>query len=162
MARICKDPGCNRPVFGGGYCRAHQWKRTDKKPKTIAKRVAKQSVKADDFGFSTQIELFKKVYWDHEKPVICPVSGRNITKCIEAPINLFVQHCAHILPKGKYTYWRLNPRNIRLLHPEAHWVIDQGTQEDKDARPDWNWEAWYKEVEVAKKEYEQYVKENNL
>jgi hypothetical protein len=33
MPKICKHEECNHPVFGGGYCRNHQFLRTDKKPK---------------------------------------------------------------------------------------------------------------------------------
>ena len=27
MPHICQEPGCNNPVFGGGYCKYHQYKR---------------------------------------------------------------------------------------------------------------------------------------
>ena len=37
MAKLCKY--CNRfPVFGGGYCKYHQYMRTDKKPKGLSPR----------------------------------------------------------------------------------------------------------------------------
>ena len=33
--RICEFEGCSNPVFSGGYCSWHQWKRTDKKKSYI-------------------------------------------------------------------------------------------------------------------------------
>jgi hypothetical protein len=162
MAKTCKYPGCTYPVFGGGYCRAHQWKRTDKKPKPIAKRAVKDNLKALDFGFANQIEMFKHIYFKAKKPIKCMISGRDITDCMNGPINHWIRFYAHILPKGKYTYWKLNPRNIIMLHPEAHHIVDQGTQEDRDGHQDWNWTAWNAEVEFAKEEYQQYVIDNNL
>jgi hypothetical protein len=141
---------------------AHQWKRTDKKPKTIAKRTTKASIKAPDFGFDTQVKMFKHVYFKARKPIKCLISGRFITDCMEGPIEHWVRFYAHILPKGKYTYWRLNPRNIIMLHPEAHALVDQGTEEGRAKHPGWNWDAWDMEVEKAKKEYKQFLKEHNL
>lgn len=35
MARACERPGCSHPVFGGGYCKVHQYLRSDKKKKKI-------------------------------------------------------------------------------------------------------------------------------
>ncbi len=29
MPKKCKEPGCEYPVFGKGYCKIHQWRRTD-------------------------------------------------------------------------------------------------------------------------------------
>lgn len=33
MPKICKLDDCSNPVWGGGYCKRHQYLRTDKKPK---------------------------------------------------------------------------------------------------------------------------------
>jgi len=162
MAKTCKYSSCDRPVFGGGMCRAHQWARTDKKPRTIAKRAVKDGVKAPHFGFTSQIEVFKHVYFTANKPIKCLISGRFITDCMDGPIEHWIRFYAHILPKGKYTYWRLNPRNIIMLHPEAHTIVDQGTAGQREKHPDWNWDAWDDLVEKAKKEYKQFVKDHNL
>jgi hypothetical protein len=74
----------------------------------------------------------------------------------------WIKHFAHILPKGTYTYWKLNPEYILIMHPEAHHIFDQGTQEDRKKYPDWNWEWLDAKVEKAKKEYRKFVKANNL
>lgn len=162
MAKICKEPACTRPVFGGQYCMAHQWKRTDKKRKPIAKRSVKRSIKTPDFGFETQIQVFKHVYFTTRKPIKCLISGRDITDCMNGPIEHWVRFYAHILPKSKYTYWELNPRNIIMLHPEAHEIVDQGTAAQREKHPDWNWDAWDSEVSFAREEYQQFVIDHNL
>jgi len=141
---------------------SHQWMRPDRKHKWLAKRAIKSNVKAYDFGFLTQPELFKHVYFIHKKPVICPVSSRNITDCMDGPIEHWIKHFAHILPKGRYTYWKLNPENIVMLHPEVHHIFDQGTQVERDKYPEWNWRYLDVVVEKAKKEYKKFVKANNL
>ena len=141
---------------------SHQWRRKDKKRKPIAKRVMKDRVKTPDFGFDTQPQLFKHVYFAANKPVKCFISDRDITDCMSGPIDHWKKFFAHILPKGKYTYWKYNPRNIIMLHPEAHTIVDQGTQEARDKHPDWNWKGWDIEVEFAKEEYQLYVIDNNL
>lgn len=162
MAKICKDSACSRNVFGGGYCRYHQWKRTDKKPKRLAKRAIRKTVKAYDFGFDTQPQVFKHVYFIAKKPIVCPVSGRDITDCMNGPIEHWIKHFAHILPKSKYTYWKFNPENILILHPEVHHIFDQGTQEDRDKYPDWDWAFLDAIVIASKRAYIKFVKANNL
>lgn len=37
----------------------------------------------------------------------------------------------HILPKGRFTKWKLNPDNIRLGDPYVHHLFDQGTEEQR-------------------------------
>ena len=162
MPKICKAPECTYNQFGGGYCQRHQYMRKDKKPKQLARRSSRVKVKAPDFGYTSQLEMFKDIYWKAEKPVICPISGRNITKCIEAPVSLFVSHFAHILPKGTYTYWKLNPRNVMMVHPEVHHILDQGTVKDRAKDFDWRWKLWDFEVERAEEEYVTFLRENYL
>lgn len=122
----------------------------------------KANVKAPDFGFDSQVQLFKHVYFKARKPIKCMISGRFITDCMDGPIEHWIQFFAHILPKGKFTYWRLNPRNIVMLHPEAHRIVDQGSLSDRHDHPDWDWAAWEDAVILAKKEYKKFVKEHNL
>lgn len=42
MPKLCRASGCYYNVFGGGFCKIHQWKRQDKKaPKTIPQQSEK-------------------------------------------------------------------------------------------------------------------------
>jgi len=141
---------------------AHQWARPDKKPKKLAKRAIKRGVKGPDFGFDSQLQVFKHVFFKLDKPVICPITGRDITDIMKGPVTQWIKSFAHILPKGKYSHWRLNPRNIRMIHPEAHHIIDQGTKEDRKNHPDWNWCWWDDQVTMAKIDYKKFIKDNLL
>ena len=163
MAKTCNYKECSNLQFGGGFCRIHQWCRTDgKRPKPIAKRATRKAIKQPDFGFDTQLQVFKHVFFHLRKPVICPISGRDITDIMDGPITQWICAFAHILPKKNYTHWRLNPRNIRMILPEAHNIIDQGTKADRMNHPDWNWGWWDAEVYKAKKEYVTFCKNHGL
>lgn len=162
MAKKCKYPGCDFGQYGGGYCLRHQKHRINKKPKPIRKRSIRKSIKAPDFGFDSQLKMFRSIYFKSPKPVICLVSGRDVTDCMNAPIDIWIRYFAHILNKKNYTYWRLNPANIRIISPEAHYIIDNGKLADREKHPDWNWGDWDQLVEEKKKEYVKFVKENLL
>jgi hypothetical protein len=73
---------------------SHQWKRTDKKVKKLANRAVKSNIKAYDFGFLTQPELFKHVYFIHKKPVICPSIGSS---------TLHISYLRGLIPTGSLT-----------------------------------------------------------
>jgi len=161
--KTCTYKACTNPQFGGQMCRIHQWARKDKNIiRKINKRTKRVSVKKPDFGYDSLIALFKDVYWEHSKPIKCIVSGVDLTGCISAPVGVFVSHFAHILPRSHYSFWKYNKRNILILSPYVHHLFDQGTQEQRDKHPDWNWGALYAEVEQAKDDYAEWVNENNL
>lgn len=44
--KLCQHSDCMNPVFGGGYCKNHQYKRTDKKPVKSAYEKAVEKKKA--------------------------------------------------------------------------------------------------------------------
>lgn len=161
--KTCKASKCAYPVFGGEYCQRHQWLRTDKKPKKLKYRANKERAIGDvSFGYSSQLEMFKDKYWKIEKPIICPISHIPIGDIINAPISLFVTHCAHILPKGSYPLWKLNPANIMIINPNVHRILDQGTLDEREKYPDYDWDLWDRAKEKAKIDYQIFVKENNL
>jgi hypothetical protein len=49
MPKPCKKEGCNYPRFGGGYCKAHGYLRTDKQTKKISPRSDKMTSKLEDY-----------------------------------------------------------------------------------------------------------------
>ncbi len=128
----------------------------------MRKRTMRKPTKAIDFGFDTQLQVFKHVFFVLRKPVFCPISGRDITDAMQAPVDIWIKYFAHILSKGIYTYWKLNPRNVMMVHPEVHTIVDQGTKKDRDKHPDWNWALWDAEVEQAKEDYVEFLNDNNL
>lgn len=166
--RTCQYKNCTYPVFGTdketniGYFKSHQYLRTDRKPKKPAFRSSKPK-KTFDFGFETQIDLFTWCWHEaknKEGEVICKYTGEKLNKYYNTDQSL---SCfAHVLPKGKYTYFRLNPKNIRVVSPDFHHVVDQGTLLDRINHPTWNFELWDNEVEQLKIEYQVFKKTNLL
>lgn len=153
----CKAPRCYLPAWGHGYCRKHQYFYAAKQP--IPKYKKKKPTKSEAFGFTTLPELFMYVAYNAKRPIICPVSGEDITPLFSRDFDVWKCCCAHILSRKMYPLWRLNPHNIVLLAPAVHNLYDQGTQAQRDKHPDWNWEFLYDLKDRLKLEYEVYVKE---
>ena len=188
--RTCQaNDTCTYPVFGTdkntniGYCKNHQNLRTDLKRKSKSFGIAKRSPRKPSrsmpsFGFESQPDLFAWC-WENQKNekgrVICKYTGIELTKdfkIIDSPkvhddskitwpiiwINCF----AHVLPKKNYTYFRLNPDNIRVVYPEFHRIVDQGSSVDRANHPDWKFDIWDREVEEMKIKYKLFKKQNLL
>lgn len=58
MPKLCNEDWCSRPVFGGGYCSNHQYKRTDKKPK---KPPEKRSIRKVSKKLSAELRIYAKL-----------------------------------------------------------------------------------------------------
>jgi len=161
--KTCQAPNCFNPVFGGHMCKWHQRLRDDKKPKPIASRSDKQTNLELSFGVTTQSELFG-ILWDNAKnehgDVICPCTGEQLNRFKGHDVywSLF----AHVLPKGRYPYFKLNPDNVRVVHYEFHRIIDQGTIKDRENHPEWKWDEWDALVIEMKEKYAQFKREHQL
>ena len=118
--------------------------------------------KGVDFGYKSEAEMFFDL-WNKAKEkgdIICPFTKRRLNHLQNTR---FIYNCfAHILPKGRFPYWKLNPDNIRIVFPEFHRIVDRGTTKDRSMYPEWNFEAWDKLYEEKKKEYEQFKINNQL
>ena len=163
--KACYHSTCMNPVFSNGYCTNHQYLRTDSKYlKKQAERKYKQFhpvkaiVRNINFGFKGEAEMFEKI-WDERKH-ICEFTGENLDQFYETP---FWYSCfAHILPKGRFPLFKLNAKNIRLVYPEFHTIIDQGTKADRLKHPEWDFKFWDELVYQMKNEYLKFQKENHL
>ena len=165
--RICSVENCNSPVFGTdkntnlGYCHFHQGKRTDNKPRQYIKKET--MIKDLGFGFDNQLEMFLTL-WSNAKDekcrVFCPYTHEQLNYFHGK--NNFFSCFAHILPKGRYPYFKLNPENIAIVHPNFHRIIDQGTHKERLLHPGWNWSAWDEKVAEMKAKYAQFKKDNLL
>ena len=165
--KICQAENCNYPVFGGGYCKYHQSKRTDgKKPHSLQYQIPKKKDPSEllfSFGYDNQVQMFGDLWHDEKKKngwVTCPFTGEPLEGYKNT--NLYWSCFAHILGKGKYPYFKLNPANIRIVHPNFHKICDQGTQADRAKHPNWRWDLWDAEVEKMKEEYQNFKKVNLL
>lgn len=63
MPKQCKAEGCSWDVWGKGYCKSHQYMRTDKKPKPLKRTpIKKRSSKQEkiDAAYSILCKQYKK------------------------------------------------------------------------------------------------------
>ncbi len=110
----------------------------------------------NNFGFKSQPEMFLHVW--NTRPHICELTG--------VPLN-FVEggdewFCcmAHLLRKGVFTYFKLNPDNVMLLHPDVHSKMDNWLPEyDREM---YNRDKWETKVEEMKTKYNEYKLKNLL
>lgn len=164
--KTCTAAGCVNPVFGKGFCIRHQWMRKDKKPKKPKKMPVQATRKPMDelsFGFEDQTALFESL-WERAKNksgrVFCKYTGEELTNLYGTDVWYWC--FAHVLPKGRYTYFKLNPDNVRVVFPSFHMIIDQGTIEDRAKYPGWKFYLWEQDVFRMKEEYEKFKKEHLL
>jgi hypothetical protein len=161
--KTCKKEGCYRPVWGKGFCLSHQYLRQDKPKRPIYKTKDIQPTHKLDFGFDNQQDLFAWL-WQEAKDkngiVTCPYTGERLNRFYNT--ELYWSCFAHILAKGKYTYWKLNPKNVVVCFPDFHVVCDQGSSLDRANHPNWDFRAWDNRKEELKIEYELFKKQNLL
>jgi hypothetical protein len=161
--KTCKKEGCIRPVFSHLYCTNHQYLRPDKPKKPLFKHKEIKPTHTLDFGFDSQIDLFNWLWEDSKNEkgeVFCKFTGEKLNKFYNTEI--WFSCFAHILPKGKYTYFKLNPKNVKVVSPFFHKIIDQGTSLDRTNHPGWKFGEWDNEVERMKIQYVEFKKQNLL
>lgn len=161
---------CGRSVFGTdkntgeGFCASHQWKRTDKKKKTttVMEKEKKEPIEYS-FGYRNQTDMFFDL-WEKAyvpgKGVVCPFTNEKLDHYRNT--QYFWNCFMHILPKGRYTYWKYNPANIIIAHPTFHRVCDAGSLAERKHHPTWNFEAWDSLVLEKKEEYRKFKQDNLL
>lgn len=147
--KICNADNCNNPVFGGGYCKYHQYMRTDKKIKPVKTLLVsntihdttkvKSKLKKANTG---EFQMFKEIW--NERPHVSELSGTKLP--------VFDTHSFHhLLTKQAYPEYRLVKENIVLLTRAEHRAVhDYSWQQliEKDSR----WETIYNRY-LAMKQY---------
>jgi len=161
MPKKCIEPNCTNNQFGGGYCLYHQYRRksgtkTKCKGKTIRKKT--KVVKNAYFGFKTQIEMFDCI-WE-KQPHVCWLTGRPLQ--YKKGDDKWVNQMAHVLRKGTYTYFKLNPNNIRLLLPEIHDLVDNFKEEYREIYYWVDFDKWFRLQDEMRIEYEVFKSKNLL
>lgn len=146
MPKICSVEGCSYPSFGKDkitkepYCKAHQYKRTDKKPYQYKRKPTGEKKMFDDI-------------WS-KRPHRSFLSGKNIA-WVEGT-DFYVNVFAHVLAKGKHPKVRLEEENIVLLTPQEHELLDKGTEAERKAYAEINncdWQCVYDLREELKLKY---------
>lgn len=110
------------------------------------------------FPFSNQVEVFKHVWntrkhecWLSTVPLNFEVGSQQWFCCM-----------AHVLRKGTYTYWKLNPGNIILLHPLMHDLVDNWDEKYREKYPHIDFDKWFTLQSVFREEYDIFKQENLL
>ena len=166
--RYCRDCGNLRYIFSHKRCKfcdaVHRLKR-ERLNKPSVRPLDKRSpskgknpplgTKMNSWGYFSQLEMFRDIWDKMESPRICPISNRKLDKLRGG--DKFHWCFAHILPKGRYKFYRLNPDNILVVHPDVHNLIDQGTQEQRD-KTGWDFSVFFNMKEKLKISYETFVK----
>ena len=121
--KICNADNCNNPVFGGGYCKFHQYLRQEKNKPIVSTSISSYKEKhiKPKRSNTGELELFKEVW--NERPHVSEISGK--------PIHIFDINCFHhILTKGAYPEHRLNKDNIIILTRAEHNDVHQYSLDD--------------------------------
>jgi hypothetical protein len=125
MSKTCQYDKCNNPQFGGGYCRNHQYLRTDKKQKPLSTKKSIRKVSknqrtklADKSKLTAKDRLLWAEIWE-EREHIDFETGQPI--CGEA-LTLYFHHVLPKRPKhlGGYPEYRYEKWNIVLVSWETH------------------------------------------
>jgi hypothetical protein len=172
----CLVDSCNCNVFGKGYCKHHQYLRTDKPNKGINRAVEprspikpyKVSAKAKDglttkkellyqWGLKSQRELFDHVW--NTRDHVCCFTGEDLTKTNQF---FWSWQFMHILPKSTYPLWKFNPDNIVLGFPEFHTAADNFTEKERLLHPDWNFDLFQEMQQKQKERYFLFLSQNML
>lgn len=122
MPKVCNYESCKYPQFGGGFCRNHQYLRTDRKPKKPSSRkpirkVSKKHLKS--LGGRKVLRqkdwLFYLGIWE-EREHVCFETGQPI---LGEPLTVYFHH---VLEKGirRFAKYRHEKWNIVLITWATH------------------------------------------
>lgn len=111
---------CSSPAFSGGLCNYHnnlaKSQLIEVTPRSVGKTArAKAWVKKP----TGEADLFKCLFI--ERGMKCQITGK--------PLLFDVNSFAHILGKGAWPSFRLNPNNILMVLPEIHHLYDNSSRE---------------------------------
>ena len=169
MAKPCNEDDCNNPIWSTKKCKFHQNKRTDDKwIRSQQKRLDKKPAKLprnltpkpysgiNDFGVKSESELYKEIWYSREHKSFLSGKPLNIEEGTSFWFNIF----AHALAKGKAKYpkFKLYSKNIILLTPQEHNLLDFCSSDDREdyaKRNGCDWKKVYDIQEELKSEYKE-------
>ena len=148
----CKNPECNRTnvpiVVRDGWCDKCHHERKQAKKKAVGKKTGKYTYVRQATG---EGEMFREIALNTigDEATQCFVCGKALALVTH-------NNMAHILPKGKYPKFRLNPDNIRIL---CFNIQGTGCHNRLDHAPhstltEEGWQKLFELREQLKKEYE--------
>lgn len=168
--KICLGCNTEQYIFGHGLCKncySNPQKRKERglKPLKRLSPIGKHKTPADGvnslkppyFGFKSELELmfylWRNYPRDKEGRMFCEFTGMRIDMFENS--NRFINCFSHILPKGLYPMYKLNPNNIRIVHPDFHYATEFFTEDERRRHPDWDFDKWWSLVSEMKELYKQ-------
>ena len=158
--KTCKGCGQEKYLFGRGLCDAcyrrsqSSVNRRSQLNHSKTPLRGKKPEKHTYFGYDSQMEMFNDIWDNMDKPRVCPISKEKLDKLYNT--SRWHWCFAHILSKGMFPKWKLNPNNIMVVHPDVHTLIDQGT-EDQRKKSGFDFSVFYNIQEELKKEYKKFA-----
>jgi len=152
--KICIEKDCTGLLFAKKLCKYHYSKKNFKPLKQAKIKPKAKKIKFNDFGFDTQLEMFQHLWLSEMREtgsVTCKISGKDITRFNGT--QKFLNCFAHILPKGMFGKFKLNPENMMLVHPDVHHLLDHCTEEDREKHPSYDWYKFYEKQSYLKSIY---------
>ena len=67
---------------------------------------------------SGELQLFYEIW--AERPHVCAITGKTITESPDKNLPRWLCCFSHVIPKGSYPKYKLNPENIVLKTPQMH------------------------------------------
>ena len=167
--KVCKGCGKESHLFSKGLCKACYYtprvrKEIGLKPLSPLRHRKPSPVKesGNTWGYDGELEMFKDIWENREVDEIgrtfCEFTGKRIDNLNGT--QRFIWVFSHVLPKGLYPAYRLNPENIRLVHPDLHMCTENFTKDMIDKHPDWKFKEWFALKEFLKKEYQIFCNNN--
>jgi len=149
MAKTCNYKECPNKVFGGGFCRWHQWNRKDKQLKTFKARKP-----------TGEREVFMEIW--NSRPHVSFLSGEDLNQFEGTPF--FWSLFAHVLSKAKNKYYKykLEPKNIILITPEEHMIFDHGSEDQRIKYAKRNKFDWKPVYDLKKQLRDEYIREHGI
>ena len=140
--KICEAIGCSWPVFGGGYCRNHQYLRKDKKLKRLKYKSEKRKREEKEY---------KRIC--NELDAEAKAAGRWVCFFCDGELGYTCTH-HHLRKRGKFY---LAKDFIVLVHALCHNKYHASSQKELAK------ETWYEDflIRLKKKDEILYNKELN-
>ena len=115
--QICKE--CDNKIAVPtikGLCKYHYWKERAKI--SAEKNKGKKTVRKA----SGELSIFHEIF--DERKRVCFVTGVNLDTRYFTRKNVFPHMFHHVLSKAAYPRFRFYKKNIVLLHPEVHHLVE--------------------------------------
>lgn len=116
----CPSDSKDKPLMAG-RCQMHYWMH---RREVAKKKFVRNEIQTHD----TQLAMFNAIWNSRDR--VSWLSGISLNGYQDT--NKWYSCFAHVLPKGVFPKMKLFDKNIILLTPKEHGLLDQGTEEQRE------------------------------